>query len=270
MLRASDVAATDFAAAAAQDGTGSGDVDTSEVQKLNEGSLAGVKGSGKLRVNPDWQNPSGTAGLRCQRMCACSSYRPIHACSGGPAKCLTNVLPEHSCQATSRSSRIEAIRSSMVPLHPKGEISALSTFPIRRLARGRQARVRAVPRRPREAHQGGAQKAVRRGAARRADGRHCRRRRSAKGRQLSTQQPFITPDTRRLKSSLRLQAHHPTTCSVCNLHWARWSAPHGDHHIYYRAPRRRTRSSGRSWRSAPHCCASWTRNLKTSVRCSMV
>ena len=43
-----------------QDGTGSGDVDTSEVQKLgDDGTLAGVKGSGKLRVNPDWKNPSG-------------------------------------------------------------------------------------------------------------------------------------------------------------------------------------------------------------------
>ena len=70
MLAASEVAAPHDRASAAQDGTGSGDLDTSEVQKLDDGSLAGVKGSGKLRVNPDWKNPSGTPGLRCQRLLA--------------------------------------------------------------------------------------------------------------------------------------------------------------------------------------------------------
>lgn len=36
-------------------------MDTSEVQHLaHDGTLAGAKGSGKLRVNPGWKNPSGS------------------------------------------------------------------------------------------------------------------------------------------------------------------------------------------------------------------
>lgn len=71
MLAAYGVAAPHDRASAAQDGTGSGDVDTSEVQKLDDGSLAGAKGSGKLRVNPDWKNPSGATRLRHCYIPAC-------------------------------------------------------------------------------------------------------------------------------------------------------------------------------------------------------
>ena len=85
MLRASDMAAPDAAAAAPQDGTGSGDVDTSEVQKLDEGSLAGINGSGKLRVNPDWKNPSGIAGLKCRYILLSNSINShMHAVVYGP------------------------------------------------------------------------------------------------------------------------------------------------------------------------------------------
>ena len=41
------------------DGTGSGDVDTSKIVEAEEGSIVGVHGD-KLKVNPSWQNPSGT------------------------------------------------------------------------------------------------------------------------------------------------------------------------------------------------------------------
>ena len=41
------------------DGTGSGDVDTSKVVEAEEGSIVGIHDD-KLKVNPEWKNPSGT------------------------------------------------------------------------------------------------------------------------------------------------------------------------------------------------------------------
>lgn len=51
------------------DGSGGGDVDTSRIVELDaEGCLLGVTGR-KVKVNPEWKNPTGQGALRMAITC---------------------------------------------------------------------------------------------------------------------------------------------------------------------------------------------------------
>ncbi len=51
------------------DCTGSGDVDTSKVVKADDDGCILVCYGNKLKINPEWKNPSGTQSIILERIC---------------------------------------------------------------------------------------------------------------------------------------------------------------------------------------------------------